>query len=43
MVIYVNTHAILDVRRGAARAATAQEGDSKASQVTALVPPCFVV
>ncbi|CAM0946097.1 unnamed protein product [Alopecurus aequalis] len=32
MVIYVNTHAILDARRGAARAATAQGGDLQASQ-----------
>jgi polyribonucleotide 5'-hydroxyl-kinase len=43
MVIYVNTHAILDARRGAARAAAAKGGDLQASQVTALVSPCFVV
>lgn len=34
MVIYVNTHAILDARRARVRAAAAQGGDIEASQVT---------
>lgn len=34
MVIYVNTHAILDARRTRARAAAAQGGDIEASQVS---------
>ena len=33
MVVYVNTHAILDARRARARAAAAQGGDLEASQV----------
>jgi hypothetical protein len=35
MVIYVNTHAILDARRARARIAAAQGGDKEASQVRA--------
>jgi len=34
MVIYINTHAILDARRARARAAAAQGGDMEASQVS---------
>jgi hypothetical protein len=37
MVVYVNTHAILDARRARARAAAAQGGDLEASQVSAPV------
>ena len=33
MVVYVNTHAILDARRARARATAAQGGDLEASQV----------
>jgi hypothetical protein len=37
MVIYVNTHAILDARRARARAAAAQGADPEASQVSTSV------